>query len=250
MAHVALWELTLVYISALKPHMSACSTRCLLFPSSLGILCAEIPFPFSGLLLTFHVFAWMSSFQCSSPWPLYLLFAHRPSSILYGVICISSLSHFSVCGLLLFEWLPYIVVCSCHCVVLLPSHVQLVVTPWMSAHQASLSLTVWQSLPKFMFIASVMLSSHLILWCPPFLLPSIFPSIRDFSIESLFASDDQNTGASASASLLPVNIQDFSPLRLTGLTSLLPKGLRLYYVNKLQFIFTFYYCCTFLLFQV
>ena len=41
----------------------------------------------------------------------------------------------------------------------------------------------------------------------------------------LFTSDDQNTGASASVSVLPVNVQDRSPLRLTGLTSLLSKGL-------------------------
>ena len=52
------------------------------------------------------------------------------------------------------------------------------------AHQASLSLTISQSLPKFMFIVSVKLSSLLILWLPLFLLPSIFPSIRDFSSES------------------------------------------------------------------
>ena len=44
-------------------------------------------------------------------------------------------------------------------------------------------LTIAQSLPKFMFIASVMPSSHLILWCPLLLLPSVFPSIRDFSNE-------------------------------------------------------------------
>ena len=74
--------------SLLSSLTSACHTGCLLFPSSLGILCAEIPFPFFGLLLTFHVFAWMSPFQCSSPWQLYLLFAHTPSSILHGVICI------------------------------------------------------------------------------------------------------------------------------------------------------------------
>ena len=54
--------------------------------------------------------------------------------------------------------------------------------PWTAARQASWSLT--QSLPKFMFIASVMPSSRLILWCFLFLLPSIFPSIRDFSSES------------------------------------------------------------------
>ena len=53
---------------------------------------------------------------------------------------------------------------------------------WTRACQASLSLTISWSLPKFMFIASEMLSTHLILWCP-LLLPSIFPSVRDFSNE-------------------------------------------------------------------
>ena len=57
-------------------------------------------------------------------------------------------------------------------------------TPWFVACQASLSLTISQSLPRFVSIASVMLSSHLILWFPFLLLPSIFPSIRDFSYES------------------------------------------------------------------
>ena len=55
-------------------------------------------------------------------------------------------------------------------------------TLWTAAPQASLSLTISRSLPKFMSIASVMPPSHLILWRP--LLPSIFPSIRDFSSES------------------------------------------------------------------
>ena len=50
--------------------------------------------------------------------------------------------------------------------------------------QASLSLSISQSLPKFMFTASVVWSSHLILWHPPLLLPSIFPSIRVFSNQS------------------------------------------------------------------
>ena len=60
---------------------------------------------------------------------------------------------------------------------------QLLVTPWTAARQASLSLTIYRSLPKFMSIASVMPSSHLILW-HPLLLPSIVPSIRDFSNKS------------------------------------------------------------------
>ena len=62
-------------------------------------------------------------------------------------------------------------------------------------------------LPKFMFTASVMQSSHLILWRKLLLLPSIFPSIRDFSIGCLVTSDGPNTRVSASASVLPVNIQ-------------------------------------------
>ena len=63
-----------------------------------------------------------------------------------------------------------------------PSCVWLFVTPRTAAHQSSLSLTISWSLPKFMSIALVMPSSHLILW-HPLLLPSIFPSIRDFSNE-------------------------------------------------------------------
>ena len=58
-------------------------------------------------------------------------------------------------------------------------------TPWTVAHQASLSNTNPQSLLKLMSIESVMPSSHLILCCPLLLLPSIFPSIRVFSNESV-----------------------------------------------------------------
>ena len=57
-------------------------------------------------------------------------------------------------------------------------------TPWTAAHQASLSITNSQSLLKLMSIESVMLSNHLILYCPLLFLPSIFPSIRVFSSES------------------------------------------------------------------
>ena len=64
------------------------------------------------------------------------------------------------------------------------SRVRLFATPWVSAHQASLSITNSQSLPKPMSIKSVMPSSHLILCCPLLLLPLILPSIRVFSNES------------------------------------------------------------------
>ena len=65
------------------------------------------------------------------------------------------------------------------------SHVQFFVTPWTAAHQASLSITSSQSLLKLVSIKSVMPSNHFILCCPLLLLPSIFPSIRGFSSESV-----------------------------------------------------------------
>ena len=64
------------------------------------------------------------------------------------------------------------------------SHVRLFVTPWIAAHQASLSITNSWSLPKFMSIESVMPSSHLILCHPLLLLPPIPPSIRVFYSDS------------------------------------------------------------------
>ena len=66
-----------------------------------------------------------------------------------------------------------------------PTRVQLFVTPWTAAHQASLSITNSQSLLKLMSIESVMPSNHLILCRPLLLLPALFPSIRVFSNESV-----------------------------------------------------------------
>ena len=65
------------------------------------------------------------------------------------------------------------------------SHVQIFVTPWSAAHQDSLSIANSWSLLKLMSIKSVMPSSHLILCCPLLLPPSIFPSIKVFSNESV-----------------------------------------------------------------
>ena len=65
------------------------------------------------------------------------------------------------------------------------SHVRLSGTPWTAVHQASLSITNSQSLLKLMSIALVMPSNHLILCRPLLLLPSVFPSIRVFSSESV-----------------------------------------------------------------
>ena len=65
------------------------------------------------------------------------------------------------------------------------SHVWLFATPWTAASKASLSITNTKSLLKLMSIELVMPSKHLILCCPLLLLPSIFPSIRVFSNESV-----------------------------------------------------------------
>ena len=65
------------------------------------------------------------------------------------------------------------------------SGVQLLVTPWTAAHQASLSITNSRSLLKLMSTELVIPSNHLILCCSFLLLPSIFPSIRVFSNESV-----------------------------------------------------------------
>ena len=97
-------------------------------------------------------------------------------------------------------------------------------TPWLASHQASLSFTVSWNLPKLMSTESVMPSNHLIL-CHPLLLPSEFPSIRIFSNESTLTSGGQSVGISASASVLPTNIQGWSLLELTGLICLQSKGL-------------------------
>ena len=101
----------------------------------------------------------------------------------------------------------------------LPSHAQHFVTPWTAAHQASLSLTISRSSPKFMPMASLMPSSHLILWCPISFCPESFPASGIFPVSQLFTSDDQNSGVSAS--VLPMSIQGWFPLRLTSLISLL-----------------------------
>ena len=107
--------------------------------------------------------------------------------------------------------------------VLLLSHVRLFVTSWTAAHQASLSITNFQSLLKRMSTELVMPSNHLILCCS-LLLPSIFPSIKVFSNESV-ASGGRSIEVSASASVLPMKIQDWFPWGLTGWISLQTKGL-------------------------
>ena len=87
------------------------------------------------------------------------------------------------------------------------------------------------SLLKLMPIESVMTSSHLILCRPLLLLPPTPPSIRVFPMSQLFAWCGQSIGVSPSASVLPMNTQDWSPLEWTGWTSLQSKGLSRVFSN-------------------
>ena len=84
--------------------------------------------------------------------------------------------------------------------------VQLFVSPWTAARQASLSITNSQSLLKLMSIESVMPSKHLILCRPLLLLSSVFPSIRVFSNESVLHIRWPKDWSSASTSVLPMTI--------------------------------------------
>ena len=118
--------------------------------------------------------------------------------------------------------------------------------PWTAAPQASLSLTISWSLPKFMSTELVMPSNHFILCHPLLLLPSIFPSIREkFPVSQLFASRGQSIGASASASVLAMNIQGWFPLGLTSLIFLQSKGLSRVFSNT-----TIFRCSAFFMVQL
>ena len=97
-------------------------------------------------------------------------------------------------------------------------------TPWTAACQAPLSTTISWSLLKLMSIK----------WCHPTISSSVIPfsscpqsvpASGSFPVSQFYTAGGQSSGASASASLLSMNIQSWFPLRLTGLISLLSKGL-------------------------
>ena len=88
------------------------------------------------------------------------------------------------------------------------SRVQLFATPWTTACQAPLSSTISQSLLTFVSIYSVMLPNHLILCLYFSFCLQSFPASGSFPMSWLFTSGGQSTGASASASVLPMNTQD------------------------------------------
>ena len=113
------------------------------------------------------------------------------------------------------------------------SCVRLFATPWTAAWQASLSFTISQSLLKPMAIELVMPSNHLILCCVLLLLPSIFTTIGVFSKKLALHNRWKSIGASAS--VLPMNIQDWFPLGWTCLISLQSNGVSRVTVQKHQF---------------
>ena len=90
------------------------------------------------------------------------------------------------------------------------SCVQLFVTPWISVHQASLSITSSRSLLKLISIELVMPSSLLIFCHPLFSCPQSLPASGSFPLSQLFSWGGQSIGVSASASVLPMNTQDWS----------------------------------------
>ena len=111
------------------------------------------------------------------------------------------------------------------------SCVRLFVTPWIAAHQASLSITISRSLPRLMSIES---------WCHPDISSSVvpfsscsqsLPASESFPMSQLFTWGGQSTGASALASVLPMNTQSWSPLGLSGWISLQSKWLSRVFSN-------------------
>ena len=106
------------------------------------------------------------------------------------------------------------------------SRLRLFATPWTTARQISLFFTMSQSLLKLMSIESVMLSNHFILCHPILLLSSIFPSIRVYSNESALCIWWPNFGASASASVIPVNMEGEFPFRIDWFDLAVPGTLK------------------------
>ena len=109
-------------------------------------------------------------------------------------------------------------------------HVLLFETLRIAARQASLSITNSRSLLKPMSIDSVMPSSHPILWCPSSC-PQPLPASGSFPMSQLFAWGGHSIGVSASASVLPRNTQDWSPLGWTGWISVQSEGLSRVFSN-------------------
>ena len=139
--------------------------------------------------------------------------------VITGLLCFREIAGVTIrqmTSLMFIRWFPIVVVQSLSCVLLF-------MIPWTATCQASLSFIVSRNLLKLMSIESVMLSNHLILCHPLLLLPSILPSIRVFFNELVLRI--RWPKYSASSSIHPMNIQAWFPRGLTGLISLMSKGL-------------------------
>ena len=112
------------------------------------------------------------------------------------------------------------------------SRVPLFVTPWTAAAQASLSITKCQSLLKHMSIESVMpYNQPTLCYSLLLLLSRVSSASGSFQMSQFFISGGQRTGVSASASVVPINIQDWFPLRWTSWISLQTKRLSRVFSN-------------------
>ena len=125
-------------------------------------------------------------------------------------------------NLFVYLWFQFSSVQSLSCI-------WLFVNPWTAACQASIPIANSQSLLKLMSIELVVPSNHLIL-CRPLLLQS-FPASGSLQMSQFLASGGQSIGVSASASVLPMNIQDWFPLGWTGWISLHSKRLSRVFSN-------------------
>ena len=195
-------------------------------------------------------------FFCNQSW---IFFTHILTMIIFGLcfFCDAKFSYFSKfqktkivlslkvinkCYFAISRMVQYFIfVRSLSCV-------QLIVTPWTAARQASLSFTISWNLLKLMSTESVMSSnSHpLSSPCPPVFNLSqhlgLFQWAGSFPVSWLFASGGQSIGASAS--VLPMNIQYWFPLGLTDLKSLLSKRLSRVFKSINSLVLTFLYSPT------
>ena len=147
------------------------------------------------------------------------LWTHRGRSCSAVLELVKEMLSFSPCGAS--EELSQKLAKNWFLVVQSLSHVWLFVSPWT----APLSSTTSRSLLRFMSIELGMPSDHLTSAAPFSFYPQSFPASGTFPMSWLFASDDQNTRASALASVLSMSIQDWFSLGLTDLISLLSKRL-------------------------
>ena len=139
-----------------------------------------------------------------------LLIRHRPGLLWYWMVCLHVCDSEKILLKHLFHlWIWFSSDPSL-------THAWLSVIPWTAACQASLSITNTQSVLKFISIESVMPSNHFILCHLPLLLPSIFPSIRVFSKESVLRIRWLRYWSFYFGSVLTMNIQDWIPLNCLG----------------------------------